>query len=277
MDVDSLGEIFRSGLRSEEATFSRITNLSKSLSYFLGGYLSHLVNSPQWRDKAQIIYSGGDDLFIVTAWSAAPNLAREIRERFSLFTCENPAWGISAGIAVVQPRSPVAAAAGLAGEEERRAKDYKGRANGKPKDAIRFLDDTMSWADFDVTASLSGELCALVGDTANGRMPRATLHRLADIASRYRGSLGAVDVTRGKARTISEIEQGLRRGRWAWTAAYSLARFSGSPRLRSHLQKLIDALPTKTWGDLAADRDLIWLLQPAVRWADLLTRAKGGQ
>jgi len=274
MDVDSLGEIFRSGLSAEEATFSRITNLSKSLSYFFGGCVSYLVNSPQWRDKAQIIYSGGDDLFIVSAWSAAPSLAREIRECFSRFTCGNPVWGISAGIAVVQPRLPVAAAAGLAGEEERRAKEYKGRPGSKPKDAIRFLDDTMSWVDFDVMASLSGELCALLADE-NGPMPRAMLHRLADIASLYRNSLNAIEA-KGLA-TLAAIEQALHHGRWAWTAAYTLARSTGSARLKSRLQEIADALPTKVWREFTADRDLIWLLQTSVRMADLLTRTKGGQ
>ena len=76
-----------------------------------------------------MIYSGGDDLFIVAAWSAAPHLAREIRERFARFVGGNPAWGLWAGITVVRPRHPVAAAAELAGEEEHRAKQYAGRAD----------------------------------------------------------------------------------------------------------------------------------------------------
>jgi CRISPR-associated protein Csm1 len=276
MDVDSLGEIFRSGLTSQEATFSRITNLSKNLSYFFGGYLSDLVSRSPWRDKAQIIYSGGDDLFIVTAWSTAPYLAREIRECFSRLTCGNPLWGISAGIAVVRPRFPVAAAADLAGEEERRAKQYKGRANGKPKDAVRFLGDTMSWNDLDVMTSLSRELCELL-DAGDGPMPRSTLHRLADIASLYRRSLEIEAAARKKPLGVSEIEQGLRHGRWAWTAAYMLARSGGTERLRARLQRIADAMPTKAWLGLGADRDLIWLLQPAVRMADLLTRAKGAR
>ncbi len=130
MDVDSLGEIFRSGLGGD-ASLSRITALSRNLSYFFGGHLSHLLNNARWRDQAQIIYSGGDDLFIVAAWSAAPRLAREIRALFARFVGGNPAWGLSGGIAVVRPRHPVASAAELAGDEERRAKQYIGSAGGR--------------------------------------------------------------------------------------------------------------------------------------------------
>ena len=270
MDVDSMGEILRSGL-GDNASMSRITALSRTLSYFFGGYLSHLLGEPRWRGQAQMIYSGGDDLFIVAAWSAAPDLAREIRERFARFVGGNPAWGLSAGITVVRPRHPVAAAAELAGEEEHRAKQYAGRADGRFKDAIRFLDETMSWRDFDVTAALTHELCELLG----AGLPRAMLHRLADIAATYRRGHATLQARAGAARPIAEIEEAARHGRWAWSAAYTIARAPADPDLKRRLEALAKALPDQTWDDLSADRDLIWLLAPAVRWADWLTRTKG--
>ncbi len=270
MDVDSLGEIFRSGLGGD-ASLSRITALSRNLSYFFGGRLSHLLNNARWRDQAQIIYSGGDDLFIVAAWSAAPRLAREIRALFARFVGGNPAWGLSGGIAVVRPRHPVASAAELAGDEERRAKQYIGSAGGRTKDAIRFLDETMSWRDFDVTAAIARELCELLG----AHLPRTMLHRLADIAATYRCGHAALQAKTGSARPIAEVEEAARRGRWAWTSAYSIARATTDPELHRRLEALAKALPGKTWNDLGADRDLIWLLEPAVRWADWLTRTKG--
>ena len=46
MDVDNLGEILRTGLPDNEASFSRITNLSRSLSYFFGGHLSAVLSEP---------------------------------------------------------------------------------------------------------------------------------------------------------------------------------------------------------------------------------------
>ena len=270
MDVDSLGEIFRTGL-GDDASLSRITALSRTLSYFFGGHLSLLLSDPRWCDQAQMIYSGGDDLFIVAAWSAAPHLARAIRERFARFVGGNPAWGLSGGITVVRPRHPVAAAAELAGEEEHRAKQYAGRAGGRFKDAIRFLDETMSWRDFDVTAALTHELCELLG----AGLPRAMLHRLADIAANYRQGHATLQAKAGAARPITEIEEAARHGRWAWSAAYTMARATADPDLKGRLEALAKALPGKTWDGLSADRDLIWLLEPAARWADWLTRTKG--
>lgn len=270
MDVDSLGEIFRSGF-GDATSLSRITALSHNLSYFFGGYLPHLLSTEPWRGNAQMIYAGGDDLFIVAAWSAAPHLAREIRERFARFVGGNPNWGLSGGIAVVRPRYPVAAAAELAREEEHRAKRYSGRADRKAKDALRFLDETMSWRDFDVTAALVRELCELLG----ANLPRTMLFRLADIAATYRRGRDALQARAGASRPIAEIEEAARRGRWAWTAAYAMARATTNPGLKRRLDQLAHALPGRTWNGLDADRDLIWLLEPAVRWTDWLTRPKG--
>jgi hypothetical protein len=218
-----------------------------------------------------MIYSGGDDLFVVAAWSAAPHLAREIRALVARFVGGNPAWGLSGGVAVVRPRHPVASAAELAGEEEHRAKQYAGRVGGRTKDAIRFLDETMSWRDFDVTAALARELCELLG----AHLPRTMLHRLADIAIEYRRGRAVLQARSGSARPIAELEEAARRGRWAWTAAYSIARATTDPDLKRRLEALAKALQGKTWNDLGADRNLIWLLEPAVRWADWLTRTKG--
>jgi CRISPR-associated protein Csm1 len=270
MDVDSLGEIFRSGL-GRNPTLSRITALSRNLSYFFGGHLSHLLSAPQWHGQAQVIYSGGDDLFVVAAWSTAPQLAREIRVRFGRLVAGNSAWGLSGGVAVVRPRHPIASAAELAGEEEHRAKQYAGRSGGRTKDAIRFLDETMSWPDFDVTAALTRELCELL----SALLPRTTLHRLADIAATYRSGHAALQTKGGPPRPIAELEEAARHGRWAWTAAYSIARATTNPDLKRRLDALATALPGKTWAELDADRDLIWLLEPAVRWTDWLTRTKG--
>jgi CRISPR-associated protein Csm1 len=263
MDVDDLGEILRTGLPSGEASFSRITNLSRGLSYFFGGHLSTVLNTPQWQGKAQIIYSGGDDLFIVGAWSAIPLLAREIRNRFARFVCGNPVWGLSGGIAVVRPRTPIAGAADISGDEERRAKQYQGRTDGRSKDALCFLGEALSWRDFDVVAQMTETLCELLrADNVNKKMriARSMLHRLGDIAANYRESRRAVELRSGEARSIAEIEGAARRGRWAWTAAYTIARASGSADTRRRLDDLSKALPTRIWMGLDSDRDLIWLL-----------------
>jgi CRISPR-associated protein Csm1 len=290
MDVDSLGEIFANGMAPSEVTLSRITNLSKSLAYFFGGYVSSLVERADepWSGETQIIYSGGDDLFVVGPWSVLPALARRIRSDFARFTCENPAWGISGGLAIVRAKNPVAAAAKLAGDLEHEAKCFE-RLHGRRKDAFAFLGEAMEWQEADVVAALAGELLALV-DTrtaavpgfptsvpAEKRLARGWIHRLGRIANIYRDARETVQ-QKDTTRPLAEVEAAVRRGTWVWTKAYALARATGDRELGSRLERLMGGLSGKSWetagGVLNADRDLIWLLRPAAVWADLLSRER---
>lgn len=286
MDVDSLGGIFATGLPQTEVTLSRLTNLSKTLAYFFGGQVSTIVQRADtaWKQRAQIIYAGGDDVFIVGSWSVLPALARHIREAFSRFTCGNPAWGISGGLAVVRAEQPVAAAARVAGELEAAAKTV--RPSGRAKDALAFLGEPLPWGDLEVAAAVTAELLAIIGvscPTVPGfpaaksvelGLPRGWLHRFGKIAEMYRDAVR--DLTRGGRRPLTELDGATRRGRWAWSAAYALARVPGHPHLRERLQALLDQLPGKSWSvphsAMRSERDLIWLLRPAVLWADLLSR-----
>jgi len=80
MDVDSLGRTLREGL-VDRANLARIAALSRHLSYFFGGYLSSLLSRDEYAEKLQIIYSGGDDVFIVGAWLEIPLIADGIPYR----------------------------------------------------------------------------------------------------------------------------------------------------------------------------------------------------
>lgn len=285
MDLDNLGDLFANGLDEGERSISRITNLSKSLAYFFGGIISAVVEREDapWSNHAQVIYSGGDDVFIVGSWSVLPGLARAIRREFCRFTAENQAWGISAGIAIVRPRHPIASAARIVGKLEEDAK--KVRLSGKGKDALALLGDVMPWDDVDSTAALAAELLALTsGETgevpgfdvaapAEASLPRSWLHRLQLIADTYRRALSE---TNGRPRSLAELEDATRRGRWAWNAAYALARTTRNPGLSGRLTALVDALPQKSWPagghGRQSERDLIWLIKPAALWAEYLSR-----
>ena len=290
MDVDGLGDIFAGGLPRTEVTLSRITNLSKSLAYFFGGYVSALLERQDeaWSGTAQIIYSGGDDVFIVGAWSSLPALARTIRREFTRFTCENRAWGISGGIAIVRAQQPVAATAKLAGELENDAKAYE-HPDGRLKDALALLGDALAWQDVDVAAALASELLAMLDTRADAvpgfaaaalaasRLPRGWIHRLAGIAAEYREAFARIAARNG-TRQLAHIEDAVRRGRWVWTKAYALARATSNPELSARLQSLMNALPGKSWQNpsdvFRTERDLIWILRPAAAWADWLSRER---
>jgi len=272
MDVDSLGRTLREGL-VDRANLARIAALSRHLSYFFGGYLSSLLSRDEYAEKLQIIYSGGDDVFIVGAWLEIPLIAERIRRDFGRFTARNPAWGISAGIDIMPASFPVAAAAERAGEAEQRAKQHR-RRSGKTKDAVCFLDEVFGWEEFEVLCSLEATLADLFPRHDHGDgLPRASLRKLHAIASEARRAGDIIDQAHngGDARLI---ETAVRRGKWSWQAAYSIARPGSSSRKHEKLEELYAHLEKFDWRNSTSPRPLLWLLKPAAEWVDLLNRER---
>jgi CRISPR-associated protein Csm1 len=196
MDVDSLGNIFRNGLGAP-TSLPRIASLSRHLAYFFGGYLADLLSRREYQTTLQLIYSGGDDLFIVGAWSATPLIAHTIRDQFMRWVAGNPHWGISAGIEITELAFPIAAGAELAGKAEESAKNYR-RATGahqrKSKDAVCFLGEVFGWKegeDFAALLKLKDSLRELFPRDGSSGLPRATLSTLQNIA-RQAGDAGDV-------------------------------------------------------------------------------------
>jgi CRISPR-associated protein Csm1 len=263
MDVDSLGRIFSEGLGGG-ANFARIAALSRHLSYFFGAHLSHLVATEAYRDKVQVIYSGGDDLFLVGAWSEIPLVAQRIRDGFTSFTAANRNWGISAGIDLMPASFPIAAAAQRAGDAEERAKQFQ-RPHGKSKDAVCFLDEVLGWEDFAALTQARDQLYDLFGGP-QPRLPRATLRTLHAIACEARAA-GALD----EQFRVDEATQAVRRGKWAWQAAYAVARATGAPQDRERLYQLYRSLANHQWNGI---KQPLRLLKPAAEWVDLLKREK---
>ena len=123
MDVDNLGHIFQQGIAPERATLSRFAALSRSFDFFFSGYLNTI-----WRetdpDRSFIVYSGGDDVFIVGSWDVTIRLAERIREGFREFTCYNSSFSLSGGIAIVSSKFPIMKGAEESAVEESAAKSH---------------------------------------------------------------------------------------------------------------------------------------------------------
>ncbi|MBK7886863.1 MAG: hypothetical protein IPJ86_06010 [Bacteroidetes bacterium] len=148
MDVDNLGKLFVDGFKHGMNTFSRYSALSRNLDYFFKGYLNEIWRSDAgFRDKTSIIYSGGDDLFIVGQWNETIRFAKRIREEFKKYICSNDKLSISGGIAIVSSKFPIAKAALLSGEAEHLAKDH---TFGKlEKNAFAMMGLPLNW-DFEL-------------------------------------------------------------------------------------------------------------------------------
>lgn len=142
MDVDNLGSIFQKGISPDRASLSRFSALSRSLDFFFSGYLNTLWKETD-PEHSLIIYSGGDDLFIVGSWDVTLMLAERIRKDFRAYTCNNSAFSISGGIALIPSKFPIIKGASLSDTEESRAKAHC--CGGKQKNSISFLGMALNW------------------------------------------------------------------------------------------------------------------------------------
>lgn len=143
-DVDNLGAAFVAGFSEENASLARSATLSRQLSVFFKRYINdickgRLASGQQpfsllrakkaAARKVHIVYSGGDDLFLVGAWDDLIELAVDIRRSFRQFT--NGKLTFSAGVGFFKPGVPISTMARETGHLEDAAKD-----NAPEKDSI---------------------------------------------------------------------------------------------------------------------------------------------
>ncbi|MEO0091506.1 MAG: type III-A CRISPR-associated protein Cas10/Csm1 [candidate division WOR-3 bacterium] len=141
LDVDLTKLIFQIGLSAKEdsdRTISRIATLSRMLELFFSGYINTICNEKDFKDKVYIVYSGGDDLFIVGPWSLIPKLAQKIYDDFKEYTCNNEDISLSGGIFICDAKFPVKRFAYLVNDELRKSKE-----NGR--DRITMFGETVPW------------------------------------------------------------------------------------------------------------------------------------
>ncbi|MDW8168213.1 MAG: type III-A CRISPR-associated protein Cas10/Csm1 [Acidobacteriota bacterium] len=271
MDVDSLGEIFKSGL-GRQATISRMSTLSESLRLFFEGWVPRLCQQYNGfrqggKDALYLIYAGGDDLFIVGAWSVLPELARCIRDDFRKFVGGDHVT-LSGGIAIEHPKFPLyqlAANARHALDDE--AKEFR-RPNGRSKDALSFLQTAVGWEDFVHLADWKDKLLRMLrpGETAPA-LPRAFLMRLMEIHALYAENRARWRrAERRREITREQLEELVHYDKWQWRLVYHLSRFA--ERYTAH-QETINCLQQAI---VREPNGFITRLRLLARWVELLTR-----
>ena len=184
LDIDDLGIAFSSGFVSDKdkiednlryATLSRYADLSKDISMFFkvainkicAGDLTGCVDFEEKafnifgiakakKRKINIIYAGGDDLFLVGAWDEVLEVAIDINRAFKQFT--NGKLTLSAGMAMFSPTYPISKMAEIAGLLAQMSKNKKDKnsialfgmetnlkANGQLE-----CKHIYTWADFEM-------------------------------------------------------------------------------------------------------------------------------
>ena len=139
-DVDNMGQAFTAGFSETYNTLSRTATLSRQLSLFFKCYINEILAQRKYRigigegaRNATIVYSGGDDLFIVGAWNEVIELAVDIRDAFAEYT--EGTLTISAGIGMYTPKYPISQIAYEVGDLEEESK------NMPEKNSITILPD----------------------------------------------------------------------------------------------------------------------------------------
>lgn len=121
-DVDDLGRIMRQGVGGAHNTICRLSVLSHLVGLFFSAQPQLHIHQEPYHKGLSLVYAGGDDLFVIGAWSLLPDLAEAVRRDFSAFT--SGAMHLSAGIFLSPSKGyPVYQAAALAGKAESHAKE----------------------------------------------------------------------------------------------------------------------------------------------------------
>lgn len=175
-DVDNLGMVFVSGFDEQYNTFSRYTTLSRQLSLFFKHYINRVCktningtngecvnhfcisNKERLSEKEKnknliIVYSGGDDVFVVGAWNDVIDFAVDLRMAFKNFTADKLTF--SAGIGFFNHAFPIYQMANLTGKLEDLAKEYPNKDEPKKNAVALFgidkhssMNHVYSWEEF---------------------------------------------------------------------------------------------------------------------------------
>lgn len=178
MDVDNLGKILHYGLKP---TISRFSTLSRLLSFFFEGYINQFIESREnLKNSLYVVYSGGDDLFIVGRWNAVCNFAQEFEADFKKLACNNFDVTISSGIALAEPKYPVHRMWLL-------AKNYIDRSKDRGKNRVTIFNEgedyTVEWGTLSNLRDIKDNL---VDKIKNRKIARGFLYTIRKVHEIYK-------------------------------------------------------------------------------------------
>lgn len=158
-DVDNLGQSFVSGFSKtgggEYETITRTSAFSRRLSEFFKYHINYILKNPKFQlfddnlnthRNATIVYSGGDDLFIVGGWDDIVCFAVDLHNALKEYTQNT--LSISAGIGLYHNKYPIYSFANEVEELVECSKSYEDK--NQSKNAVTLFDEnnTYSWDTF---------------------------------------------------------------------------------------------------------------------------------
>ena len=189
MDGDDMGKIFREGVRNWWAkklsvnpdkigkmTPARYATLSSLLEIFFGFCVNEICRRGSFFTKEKyskdpqvyVVFSGGDDIFVLGPWDQIVDLAVKIGEEYAIFTA-NPNVTISAAVTVVRKKFPVYKSYFTTLESLEEAKTLEG------KSAISLFGEKLKFKALNEARELTNFLFKQI---SNKRLPRSIIFAL---------------------------------------------------------------------------------------------------
>ena len=250
MDVDGLGKRFVEGFNSirEYKVFS-----NRLVDFFEKG-TDRIWQENEFRNYMNIIYAGGDDLFVVGRWDKVADFAerihKEVDTRFS-----KDGITISGGMSIVNSKFPISKAAELAGNAEDAAKQFKSKKYGE-KNAFHILGMTVSWdKEFDFVKNYQQQFVTLINTYD---LSKGILHKLMLYSSI--ADLNKVRKKEGKPEDYSYV----------WHISYYLTRFMNRYKSNNEVYSFCRYLRDKEID--YKDGRKLELIALAARWAELILK-----
>lgn len=182
-DIDNLGTAFVNGFPDNYTTISRTSEFSSKLSLFFKHDINTILRNPKFSvtgdnktsRNVSVIYSGGDDIFVVGGWDDVIGFAVDLNDslrKFSLNTLT-----ISAGIGMFTESYPLYAMADETGKLEDFSK------HNKDKDSVTLFDKTGRYHWDTLKNKVIGEKLKTIREymTDNEEHGKSMLYKMLDL------------------------------------------------------------------------------------------------
>lgn len=167
-DIDNLGKAFVGGFEKSKQTLSKSAAFSRKLTQFFKYDINNILRNPVYKipfsdgeaentdRKIAIIYSGGDDVFVVGAWKDIIEFGVDLYNNLKEYT--QGTLTVSAGLGIYMQKYPISYMAEKTGELE----DYSKKLDGK--NAITLFDKNNSYHWDEFIDKVMGEKFATVSE-----------------------------------------------------------------------------------------------------------------
>src|SRR5690606_33474269 len=252
LDVDNLGQVFY------EKTEEEYKELSARLKDFFDTHLLELITVELgFRRHIYVVFSGGDDCFLIGSWDKVFQLAIRLRQKFEHFQRElrkevpsiKEDMTFSAGITVIPSAYPMTRLSTEAEDALSASKRVVG------KDSITVFGRTLTWKEFEKSQRLAGKLYDLVSQRGESK---SLINRIksSDIGYsklQHRAAEGRIDLPR------------------VWRLKYYLRVVRAENR--SEIESIFDEYKASIIDAFMHKRGVNPDLYPvAARWAELLLK-----